>query len=123
MRSYDSITMYDKKVWGIKVSEHGLQNGRVDYETLSKMVGACIHNDTIRDATHTDWEIVSGNFDNTIFQDYIISENGYRVLRDYTDELVLYNETLDVYVWAVDHIGTAWKYVLTDIELVDGDEL
>ena len=118
-----TIEMYNNKVWGIKVSEHGLKKGYVDYETLSKMVGDCIFNNTIREATMTDWEIVSGTFDSVIFQDYIISKNGYEVLRDYTDELVLYNETLDVYVWAVDHIGTAWSYVLTDIKLVDGDKL
>lgn len=118
-----TIEMYNNKVWGIKVSDYGLEKGYVDYGTLSKMVGDCIFNNTIRDATHTDWEIVSGTFDSAIFQDYIISKNGYEVLRDYTDELVLYNETLDVYVWAVDHIGTAWSYVLTDIKLVDGDKL
>lgn len=49
------------------------------------------------------------------FQYYIISENGYNLLSDYTNETVWYNEELDLYVWGVDHWGTSWDYVLTDI--------
>lgn len=34
------------------------------------------------------------------------------------DEYVIYNEKLDIYVWAITHFGTSWDYVLTDIKLV-----
>ena len=118
-----TITMYNNKVWGIEVSKYGLENGYLDYHTLAKMLEDCILNNTIREATMTDWEIVSGKFERVVFQDYIISENGYKILEEYTDELVFYNEKLDVYVWAVTHFGTAWDYVLTNIKLVDGDKL
>ena len=118
-----SIEMYDGKVWGFEVSEHGLEHGYLDYLTLSKMVGDCFQNNTIREATMCDWEMVNGEFRNAIMSDYVISRNGFRVLRDYTDEVVFYNETLDIYVWAIDHYGTSWDYVLTDIKLVDGDDL
>ena len=57
-----------------------------------------------------------------IFQYYIISDNGAEILKDYTNEIVFYNETLDMYVWGVTHWGTAWSYVLTDIKLNCGDE-
>lgn len=50
-----------------------------------------------------------------IFQWYIISDNGANILKDYTNELVYYCDTLDVYVWGVTHYGTSWDYVLTDI--------
>ena len=50
-----------------------------------------------------------------VFQWYIISDNGADILKDYTNELVYYCETLDVYVWGVTHYGTSWDYVLTDI--------
>ena len=43
-----------------------------------------------------------------IFQYYIISNNGAEILKDYTDEIVFYNETLDMYVWGVTHWGTSW---------------
>ena len=51
-----------------------------------------------------------------IFQYYIISDNGARILEDYTDEIVFYNSELDMYVWGVTHWGTSWDYVLTDIQ-------
>ena len=57
-----------------------------------------------------------------IFQYYIISDNGAEILKDYTDEIVFYNETLDMYVWGVTHWGTSWDYVLTDIKLNCGEE-
>jgi hypothetical protein len=42
-------------------------------------------------------------------------------LEEYADELVFYNERLDLYIWAVTHYGTAWSHVLTDIELYEED--
>lgn len=52
-----------------------------------------------------------------IFQYFIISEQGANILKEWTDEIVYYNETLDIYVWGVTHWGTSWNYVLTDIQL------
>ena len=57
-----------------------------------------------------------------IFQYYIISDAGAQILEDWTNEIVFYNEELDMYVWGVTHWGTAWNYVLTDIKLNCGDE-
>ena len=57
-----------------------------------------------------------------IFQYFIISDNGAEILKDYTDEIVFYNEELDMYVWGVTHWGTSWDYVLTDIKLNCGEE-
>ena len=57
-----------------------------------------------------------------IFQYYIISDNGAEILKDYTNEIVFYNEALDMYVWGVTHCGTSWDYVLTDIKLNCGEE-
>lgn len=52
-----------------------------------------------------------------IFQYYIIDGAGAEILEDYTNEIVFYNEELDLYVWGVTHFGTSWDYVLTDIEI------
>lgn len=52
-----------------------------------------------------------------IFQYFIISEQGANILKEWTDEIVYYNKTLDIYVWGVTHLGTGWDYVLTDIQL------
>ena len=112
-----TIEMYDGEVYGFKVSQYGRDNGYLDYRTLANIIGDCIGNNTIRSATHTDWEIVAGEFDQQVMSDYIISADGYRFLRDYTDELVFYNENLDIYVWAITHYGTRWDYVLTNVKL------
>lgn len=57
-----------------------------------------------------------------IFQYYIISDEGARILKDWTNEILFYNEELDMYVWGVTHYGTSWSYVLTDIRLNCGEE-
>ena len=36
------MKMYNGKVYRIKVSNYGLENGYLDYLTLSKIVGPCI---------------------------------------------------------------------------------
>ena len=113
-----SIEVYGDKVYGVKVSEYGLENGYLDYQTLAQILGDCILNNTIRAETLEDWELVNSDFDQEIYQDYIISENGYKFLVDHTDESVFYNERLDIYIWGITHYGTAWSHVLTDIELV-----
>lgn len=51
-----------------------------------------------------------------IFQYYIVSDNGAEIIKDYTNEILFYNEELDMYIWGVTHYGTSWDYVLTDIK-------
>lgn len=116
----NTIQMYDGKVYGVKVSNYGLENGYLDYQTLAEIVGDCILNNTLRTETYPeDWELVTGEFDEymDIYQDYIISERGYEFLRDHTDELVFYNSNLDIYLWSITHFGTAWSHVLTNVKL------
>lgn len=117
------IKMYDGLVWGIKVSDYGLEHGYLDYRALSKILGEPILNNQIRMVTrHSDfdsWELVLGNdsYDD-IYQEYIISGGAFDFLERYTNEIVYYNQDLDIYLWCVTHFGTSWDYVLTDIELV-----
>ena len=113
------MKLYGDKVYGEKVSDYGLEHGYLDYDTLSRIIGDCILNNTIFEATMYDWEVFAGDyFDGDIYQYYIISEYGYEFLEEHTDEIVFYNEKLDVYLWGVTHFGTSWDYVLTDIKLV-----
>lgn len=119
----NTIKLYGNKAFGVEVSEYGLENGYLDYRALGIMVGDKILNNTIRDRTIADWEIISGEFRDQVFQDYIISEGGYEFLSEYTDELVFYNENLDLYIWAITHFGTAWDYVLSGVKLVNTDDI
>lgn len=56
----------------------------------------------------------------TIYQYYIISEYTAETLQKYTNEIILYNEDLDMYLLGVCHLGTPWDYILTDIK-IEGD--
>lgn len=110
---------------GNEVSDYGKQYGYVDYGTLAKSFDAILNNQIIQNTQSIGyWDIVNGCEHDTdtdgykeIFQYYIISKTGYEVLVDFTDEIVFYNDALDMYVWGVTHWGTSWDYVLTDIKI------
>ena len=55
------------------------------------------------------------DYTDEIYQYYIVDDNGARILKE-INEIVFYNEELDMYVWGVTHYGTSWSYVLTDIK-------
>lgn len=46
-----------------------------------------------------------------IYQQFIISENDAERLAEYTNEIVYYNEVLDLYLLGVTHYGTMWSGV------------
>lgn len=118
-----------KFFYGFPVSEYGAQYGRVDYKTLSKAVDAFLFNGAqslfyaslngdflepeIVNGTETDEE---GNYKD-FFQFFAVSEHGAQILKRHTNETVFYLSSLDLYIWAIDHFGTSWAYVLTDIEI------
>lgn len=57
------------------------------------------------------------SYNQEIFQYYIVSDQGAEMIKQYTEDPLFYNETLDMYVWGITHYGTAWSYVLTDVKL------
>lgn len=56
-------------------------------------------------------------YNQDIFQYFIVSDYGAEMIKQYTEDPLFYNETLDMYVWGITHYGTAWSYVLTDVNL------
>lgn len=121
-----TITLYDGKAYGHEVSEYGLENGYLDYRTLSKIVGDSVLNNYIYEyAGYENWQLESGEEENgegylyEIYQYYIVTPSGARFLKDYTYELVYYHEDLDMYLWGSTHFGTSWDYVLTNIKLIE----
>lgn len=52
-----------------------------------------------------------------VFQWFIVDDWGARLLQQEANEIVYYNETLDIYLWGVTHFGTSWNYVLTSIAI------
>jgi hypothetical protein len=120
------VKMFDGKVFGFKVSDYAVWNGYLDYHTLSKMVGDMVLNNNIYEyAGYENWELATGAEEDEegnyfeVYQYYIISDYGARILEDYTDEIVYYHEELDLYLWGITHFGTAWDYVLTDVMLIE----
>lgn len=123
--------MEQKYYHGNAISKYGLENGRVDYATLAKCFDAVLNND-IMQLTYDigSWEQVSGTIENTdeieelereqddqeVFQWYIVDDWGARLLKD-INQIVCYNETLNMYLWGVTHYGTSWDYVLTSIKI------
>lgn len=61
------------------------------------------------------------NYTDEICQYYIVSDNGADILKE-IDEIVFYNDVLDMYVWGVTHWGTSWDYVLTNVRCNVGYE-
>lgn len=117
----------DEYFYGNKVSDYGIKNGYVDYATLARAFDAVMNNGILEQTCESDigwWDMVNGpDFDEEsddyreVFQWFIISQNGAEILETWTDELVYYNEYLDMYLWGVTHWGTAWDYVLTNIKI------
>ena len=107
-----------------------MEHGYVDYATLAKAFDAVLNND-IMSLTYDigSWEQVSGAIDNTdeeleheqdndpeVFQWFIVDDWGARMLQE-INEIVYYNETLNMYLWGVIHYGTSWDYVLTNVKI------
>lgn len=68
--------------------------------------------------------------DTEIYQAYIIDIANYNIeylqenLENTNDIIIAYSNMLDCYVLLVDHFGTSWDYVSTDIKLTDNlDEI
>ena len=113
------------KFMGFEVSEYAKKNGYVDYGTLAKCFDAVLCNemgkrlgDTMDLVHGTDYDEETDSFAD-VYQYFIIDNQGYELLKEYTDEIVYYDSELDIYVWGVTHYGTSWSYVLTDIKLED----
>ena len=157
------MLLHGEYFYGNKISDYGIEHGRLDYRTLAKAFDAVLNNEIIQKTYEIGyWEQESGFVDNTeeieeineeiselmldnendehteeieelqakieeleeeqensyneeIYQYYIVSDHGARILEE-INEIVFYNEELDMYVWGVTHFGTSWDYVLTDIK-------
>lgn len=55
-----------------------------------------------------------------IFTWLIVSHNAVDLLEE-AGEVVYYSNLLDMYLWGIDHCGTAWDYVLTNIKIEKED--
>lgn len=112
---------YGKLILNSDEKEHK----RLSYSNMLKaLTDDCyILNNTIVDKF--DFDFLDDSFlyddeDLTIYQYYIISEYTAEKLQKHTNEIILYNADLDMYLLGVGHFGTSWDYILTDIK-IEGD--
>lgn len=128
---------------GQKISDYGIEHNRVDYATLLKSFDAVLNNTIISLPEFCDyWELENGSdytyydadgnevepgedYENCepveVYTWYIISEAGAEILKDFTNEIVYYNEKLDIYLLGIQHFGTAYSNVLTEIKCNMGE--
>ena len=105
--------------YGKRVSNYALYHGYVDYGTLASVGDAILCNKM----AERDLELVNGSLINSsgdpveIAQYYIVDDNLAKILIKRTNEIVFFDNELNVYVWGVTHWGTAWSMVLTEIPL------
>ena len=110
MTTYKLATNY---FYGNKASDYAIENGFLDYATFAKSFDAVLNNNIISNTSDIGyWDIVNGSdYDEEtesyteIFQYFIVSDSGAQIIQDMTDEILFYNETLDIYVWGVTHWG------------------
>ena len=109
---------------GNEISAYGQEHNRLDYATFAKAFDAVMNNNIFDMGWNigNGWELVNGSdYDEEndeyteVFQWFIVSDNGARMIQDYTDEILYYHEELDIYLWGVTHYGTSWDYVLMNI--------
>lgn len=116
--------LYGTKFYGEEISEYGIANRRVDYGTLARLGDMALCNN-IPKIDPSIWDNLENGelYDEEtdeyydIYQYWIIDNYLASVLQDCTDEIVMYSELLDCYIWGITHFGTDWSYVLTDIEV------
>lgn len=108
------------KFCGYDISPYGLENGCVDYATLAKAVGANILANDLISNDPDSWEIFCGSPEDDegreFFQFYLVPGRDIDLLEE-AGETVFYNPEAELFLWAVDHWGTSWDYVLTSIEI------
>lgn len=125
---------------GVLVSERGAANNRVDSGTLKEIIGGVLADDIVQktEGVLGHWELVNGNYymdsdvdsdalmweDETecychIYSYYIISTSKAEFLMYESDEIVLYNPELNMYVWGITYCNISGDDVLTSIRISD----
>ena len=113
----DEIEELEEKKEELEEKQEDLENLLEDDEN-NKNAAAKLENieNEIDEINEQIEELEREQDDQEVFQWYIVDDGGARLLQD-INQIVYYNETLDMYLWGVCHYGTSWDYVLTDIKI------
>lgn len=108
-----------------KIAKIELETGRITYRTLADYVGyKILCSDKILKRYGKELQV--NNCDNLfdeegnpyeICQYFIITRDGYEFLEEFApNEILFYDNELDIHIWGITHWGTPWKYIFTNIK-------
>lgn len=109
------------------LNEYEREHNRISYRRLIERVGDIWLFNQAPKLSNYDFEFVlNSDYDEEndeyidIYQYYLIDIDNYtlEILQENNckDLIIAWSETLEEYILCVDHFGTSWDYVLTDIE-------
>ena len=92
------------EICGVRVSDYGIENNRLDYDTLFALAGNAVWNGEVTERIDP-WEFVQkpegfndwGDYEIDAW--YIVDDDVARFLQDYTDELLIHSFEFDMFVW------------------------
>ena len=110
-----------------ELNEEEKKYNKISYKRLIDRVGRVWLFNKAPELSNYDFEFVLGSdYDEEneeyidIYQYYLIDIDSYtlELLQENNckDLIIAWSETLEEYILCVDHFGTSWDYVLTDIE-------
>ena len=111
----EEIEALQEEIDGIQSDIDEMIDSYENFENSEKHLGMVNIMEDLQDKIAELEEEQEDSYNADIYQYYIVSDNGAEILKR-INEIVFYNDALDMYVWGVTHCGTSWDYVLTDIK-------
>ena len=111
--------------WGQTLQEQEIESGYISYGTLAKC-GNLVQIDSqsaINDLYEQHGIYIDENNEEVyreFFQIYVIDGNLKDIIEKYAPtECICYSEDIGAYIWGIDHFGTNWDYINTEIKIED----
>ena len=114
------FTCFDFDEWE-KIS--GFTDNSEEIEELQEKIDSLnpeLNSEEIEELENEIYELENDYYEPDIYQWYIVSQSGANLLQE-INEIVYYNDSLNMYIWGITHYGTAWDYVLTDVKIEVGE--
>lgn len=118
-----------QKIYFDDVSEMAREENRLDYASMvdrcadGYMVGLNVSPWKMAEDWERQYESDEDDEDEQddeeVFQWFIISNDAAQFFMKFTNELIYYSDSLDMYLLGVTHFGTAWSYVMTEWKLAE----
>lgn len=111
----EKIEELQEKIDSIMYDISEMTDADESFEDSAKHLGMIAEMEELQDKINELEEEQENSYNAEIYQYFIVDSQGAEILKE-INEIVFYNEELDMYVWGVTHYGTSWDYVLTDIK-------